>query len=203
MKNVIKHSKKGILMVTLFATMLSFANEVSFYSIKNDAGRTSLTLNHVKEGNLLSIKDNKGVILFKEFMEKTGTYKKGFDLTALPNGSYIFELDKDMEITIIPFTVMSKSVLFNKELEKTIFKPYANIKGNVVYVTKLSLNKEPLKIDIYFTGSSYLNGSEKVYSEKIEDKINIERVFELKGLEEGSYRMVFHSEGRVFTKIIN
>ena len=35
MKNVIKNTKKGILMVTMFAALLSFANEPSFYSIKN------------------------------------------------------------------------------------------------------------------------------------------------------------------------
>ena len=59
MKNVIKHSKKGILMVSMLATLLSFANEeVPFYSIKNEANRTALTLNNVKEGDLLFIKDN-------------------------------------------------------------------------------------------------------------------------------------------------
>ena len=61
-------------MVTMFATLLSFANEASFYSIKNDAKRTSLTLDNVKQGNLLSIKDNNGIILYKEIIQKSGTY---------------------------------------------------------------------------------------------------------------------------------
>ena len=96
MKNAVKHSKKGILMVTLFATLLSFANDASFYTISTDAKRTALTLRDVKEGNLLSIKDNNGVVLYKESIQKTGIYTKGFDLTSLPDGMYVFELDKDL-----------------------------------------------------------------------------------------------------------
>jgi len=100
MKNVINSIKKGFLMATIFATTLSFANEVSLTTIKNDADKTSLTLTDVKQGNLLSIKDENGITLYKESIEKTGIYTKGFDLTALPNGEYSFEIDKDVEISI-------------------------------------------------------------------------------------------------------
>ena len=97
MKNAVKHSKKGILMVTMFATLLSFANDASLFNIKNEAKGISLTLFNVKQGNLLSVKDTNGIILFKEYIQESGTYTKGFDLTALPSGAYIFELDKDLE----------------------------------------------------------------------------------------------------------
>ena len=200
MKNVIKHSKKGFLMVTLFATLLSFANEASFFKIKNDAKRTSLTLSNVKEGNLLSIKDDNGVILYKELIQTTGNYTKGFDLTALPDGSYIFEVDKDLEIKTIPFSVKSNTVLFNKEEEKTIFKPSIKVDDDLVYVTKLALNGESLVIDIYFSNSNYL---ELMHSEKIENVKNIEKVYRLSGIKKGIYKMVFLFEGRKFTKIIN
>lgn len=187
-------------MVTMFATLLSFANEVSFFTIKNDAERTSLTLSNVKEGNLLSIKDDNGMVLYKELIQKTGIYTKGFDLTSLPDGDYLFELDQEVEISIIPFSVDASAVLFHKELEKTIFKPVVRVKEDVAYLTKLSLNEEPLEIKVYFTDT---NISELVYSEKIVNTQNIERVFKLTGLKKGSYKMVFNSEGREFTEIIN
>ncbi|ULC59833.1 hypothetical protein MBM09_02365 [Flaviramulus sp. BrNp1-15] len=198
MRNVIKHSKKGILMVTMFATLLSFANEISFFTVKNDAKRTLISLN-VKEGNLLSIIDDNGVILYKELIQKTGVYTKGFDLTSLPNGEYIFELDKDLEINTIPFTVLSGNVVFNKEEEKLIYKPYIRIKDNLVYVTKLALNKEPLKVDIYFINSS---NTELMHSEEIENTKNIQKIYKLTGSEKGNYRIVLQSEGRTFTKNI-
>ena len=202
MKNVIKNTKKGILMVTMFATLLSFANEVSFYSIKNDANRTSLTLNNVKQGNLLSIIDNNGIILYKELIQKSGSYSKGFDLTTLPDGGYVFELDKDLEINSIPFMVNSNEVTFNKELEKTIFKPYTKVIGNVAIVSKLSLNEEPMKVEIYFNTLDS-TWPELVYSETVKNTTNINKVYRLTGLGKGTYKFVYTTEGRVFTKEIS
>lgn len=201
MKNVIKHSKKGILMVTMFATLLSFANDATLFNIKNEAKRTALTLTNVKQGNLLSIKDNNGVILYKELIQKSGIYTKGFDLTALPNGAYTFELDKDLEISSIPFTVSSNVVVFDKEKEKTIFKPYIRVKNGLVYISKLALKKEPLKIEIYF--SSFDSSiSESLLFETIVGKKTINRIYKLEGLNLGSYKIVLHSEGRKFVTSI-
>jgi len=182
-------------MVTMLATLLSFANEVSF-TIKNDANRTSLTFYDVKEGNLLSIKDDNGIILYKELIEKQGTYTKGFDLTTLPDGIYVFELEKDMKIDTIPFSVESSIVLFDKEKENIIFKPFTRVKGNLVYLTQLALNDETFKVNIY-------SNSTLVYSEKIENTKDIKRVFKLVDLEKGNYKMVCEINDRVFTKFIN
>jgi hypothetical protein len=203
MKNAIKNTKKGILMATMFAALLSFANETPFHTIKKDAERTSLTLTDVKQGNLLSIKDENGIVLYKELIEKSGMYSKEFDLTTLPDGAYIFELDKDLEINTIPFSVNSNEVTFKKELEKTIFKPYARVKGDVVYVTKLALNKEPFKVSIYFTSFDGLySESELMYSENIQNTKLINRVYRLASLDKGNYKIVFKTDGRVFTEDI-
>ena len=203
MKNVLNNSKKGILMVTLFATLLSFANDAPIFNIKNDAEKTSLTLKNVKQGNLLSIKDNNGVVLYKELIKESGIYTKGFDLTQLPNGGYIFELDKDVEIQTIPFTVLVKNVTFHKEMEATIFKPVTRIKGDVVYVSRLSLNKAPMEIAIYFTNNdSAFSTPELIYSETVENTQNTNRIFKLTGKNNGTYKLVFTTEGRVFTKEI-
>ncbi|MEN3323899.1 hypothetical protein VP395_09180 [Mariniflexile soesokkakense] len=204
MKNVLNNSKKGILMVTMFVTLLSFANEVSLFKIENDAERTSLTLNNVKQGNLLSIKDDNGIILYKELILQSGIYTKGFDLTSLPNGGYIFELDKDVEIQTIPFTVLSNTVTFKKEMETTIFKPVTRVKGDVVYVSRLSLNKAPMEIAIYFINTeSVFSKPELMYSEKIKDTENANRIYKLTGKNKGNYKIVFTTEGRIFTKEIN
>ena len=190
-------------MVTLFATLLSFANEASFITIKNDAKSTSLTLENVKKGNLLSIKDNHGIILYKEQIEKTGNYTKGFDLTTLPNGSYLFELDGDVKIKTIPFTVKFSKVFFNEDLELTSFKPIIRVKNELVLISKLALKEEPLKIDIYFKSLDNSYASTAIYSETIKDTKKIERVFKLASLEKGTYKTVIKSEGREFTKYIN
>lgn len=199
MKNVIKHLKKGILLVTMLTTIYSFANESSFYSIKNDTKKTSLTLNNVKKGNILSIIDINGIILYKEVIENSGIYSKGFDLTYLPDGFYTFELDKDLEIKTIPFTVNYNNVVFNKKEEKTIFKPYTRVKDDFVYISKLALNNDPLKIEIYFLNDY---DYELVYTEKVINTKNIEKTYKLTGLKKGDYKIVIETEGKTFTKNI-
>jgi hypothetical protein len=200
MKKVIEHTKKGILMVAMVAASLSFANEgTPFFEIKNDSKRTSLTLANVKEGNQLSIKDNNGIVLYKELIQKSGIYTKGFDLTALPNGAYIFELDGDVEIKTIPFTVDSNSVVFNKAMEKSIFKPVIRVKGDLVFISKLTLNNEPLKINVYYDKAG---NSELMLSETIKNPKCIERVYKLTGLKGGNYTLVFSTEGREFVNKI-
>ena len=203
MKNVIKHSKKGILMVTMFATLLSSANEASVFNVKTRANRTSLTLMDVKEGNLLSIKDNDGIVLYKEFMQQSGIYTKGFDLTSLPDGLYIFELEKDFEIKSIPFTVKSSNVVFSKEEEKITFKPFIQVKNDLLYISQLALNEEPFKIDIYFSSFNDPYNLELMHSEKVEDTKNIQKVFRLSGLYKGIYKLVMHTNKKEYTKFIN
>ncbi|MCB4807403.1 hypothetical protein LG651_04000 [Tamlana sp. 62-3] len=197
MKNVIKNTKKGFLMVTMFATLLSFATEPANLIIVKDAKKTILTLDSVKEGNLLTIIDANGVVLYKEVIAKTGNYQKAFDLTALPDGEYVFELEKDLEIDTMPFTVTDNQVVFHKASEKITYKPFLRVENGVVFVSKLSLNKSPLKVEIYYGEDSNL-----VFSESIENTKNIQKAYKLSGLGEGSYKFVFTTEGKTFTEQI-
>lgn len=202
MKKAIAITKKGILMVAMLVASLSFANEgTPFFRLSNTAKKTALTLENVKQGNTLYIKDNYGVKLYEEIIHKNGLFSKGFDLTALPNGDYHFELDTDVQIKVIPFTVESNSVEVKSKLTKVIFKPTVKVKGNLVFVSKLALNGEPLDIEVYYEKA---NGSELVLTETIKDTQNIERVYRLTDdLKTGDYKIVFHTNGREFTEIIN
>ncbi|TNJ47252.1 hypothetical protein KFZ70_04320 [Tamlana fucoidanivorans] len=199
MKKVIKHSKKGFLMVTLFATLLSFANDASKFKITFEAKRTPLTLYNIKKGNVLSIKDENGLLLYKELLQQSGIYSKGFDLTSLPNGTYMFELEKDFEIKLIPFYVKSNTVTFQKKLEETIFKPAFRVEGDMVYMSKLNLNRKPLKINFYFLDG---NHSELMYSKTLKNQQLIEKAFKLEGLSLGTYKIEVISADHTFEKHI-
>ncbi|WP_238320888.1 hypothetical protein, partial [Neotamlana nanhaiensis] len=191
--------KKGFLMVTMFATMLSFANESTFLTVARDAKKTVLTLNSVKEGNLLTIIDANGVVLYKEEIKEAGNYQKAFDLSSLPDGNYIFELEKDLEVDTIPFTVNSSEVAFDRAHEKVTYKPYARVEDGVVYVSKLSLNESPLKVDIYYGNSVEAN---LVYSETIKHTKNIQKAYKLNGFAKGNYRIVFKTDGKIYSQNI-
>jgi hypothetical protein len=192
MKTVIENTKKGILMVAMLVASLSFASEgTPFFSISNKAKKTALTLENVKEGNTLYIKDHYGAKIYEEIILVNGFFSKGYDLTALPNGDYHFELDTDVHVKLIPFTVESNSIKVKFE----------KVKGDLVFVSKLALNDEPLKVDVYYEKA---NSSELVLTETIKGTKSIERVYKLTDdLRNGDYKIVFNTSGREFTKFIH
>ncbi|MCL5127022.1 hypothetical protein [Algibacter sp. L4_22] len=196
MKNVIKHSKKILFAVAMLTVLVGNAKDKSS-ALKKGLIKTALTIDNVKEGNLLSIKDQNGLTLYKELIVESGTYRKGFDLTALPDGDYFFEVDKDIEIKTIPFTVKSNKVVFKKDEEVTVFKPFVREKDGFVYISKLAPNYASLKISIY---GNYNNDYQLLYSDKFENLQTIEKAYKL---ETGSYKIVLNSDNNEYTKFIN
>jgi hypothetical protein len=195
MNNLNKTIKNSILTGTLCTVMLCNATEISSSVLKDDNGKTAITLNNVKVGNLLSIKDFNGTTLYTESIKTSGMYRKGFDLTSLPNGDYFFEVEKDLEIKTIPFMVSRKKVFFGDET--TTFKPYIKQKGDVIYISKFAPNLEALTISIYADNNS---GYELLYTDRIKGLQSIEKAYKLN---KGNYKIVFSSDNKEFTKFIN
>ncbi|QQY83142.1 hypothetical protein JJL45_03875 [Tamlana sp. s12] len=201
MKNIITNTKKGFLLVALCVSMVSFANENSFYNVTIEANKTTLTINNVKEGSLLSLKDALGHVIASETIKTSGKYTREFDLSFLANGDYMFEVDKDLEIKEIPFAVKSGVALFNKNEEKVIYKPFIRVSGDMVFVSKLAIDGEPLDVEIIFTPKNSGNSS-VVVSETIKNKDKIERVYQLSGAKKGEYQVILYTAGRKFEKKI-
>ncbi|MDA7558943.1 hypothetical protein N8768_07260 [Flavobacteriaceae bacterium] len=191
MKKVFKKSLLFIIMINL---MVTYAHS-KVHKNESDERQTSINFDRVKKGQKLIIKSKEGTIIYKELLDKSGTYRKEFDLTSLPNGHYYFELDKDLEIQIIPFNVQNTKVNFKKENAQSIFKPIVTTRENVVSINKLSLNLEPLEINIYYNSGN----NELIHTEKIKDKNNIQRVYRLLKSENGKYKIVCTTQGRTFT----
>lgn len=185
-------------MVTMMAALASFANTKEELTFKDDIKKTALILNNVKSGDLLTIKDYNGLILYKELISTAGVYKKGFDLSALPDGDYFFEVDKFIEIKTIPFTVKSNRTVFHKEKESSVFKPYIKHKDGSVLITKLAPKLEPLKIKIY---ADYNSEYTLIFSDVVENTKTIEKAYKL---EKGKdYKIEISSDSRTYTKFIN
>lgn len=194
MKNILK---KSLVLVVLFSTFLANAN--SSLKIYNDDTKTTITVNNVKQGNELFVKDTQGITLYSETIKNSGDYIKSFNLTKLPDGDYFFEIDKRLEVKIMHFTVLESVVSFEKDNETIVFKPLVTSDENLVSVSKLSLNKQPLEINIYFEN----NGSELIYSETIENTQEIKRTYSLNKAVKGNYRIVTKTEGRTFVDYIS
>lgn len=107
MKNLIKTS---LVIVVMFTTLLSNANDTIILRNLNDKTTTTLTLLDVEQGNRLLIKDVDGVVLYQEKIQNSGTFTKGFNLTTLPKGKYYFEVRNSLEVKKMPFKVNRKLV---------------------------------------------------------------------------------------------
>ena len=191
-----KLTKKNLIILLMLVSFLSYANDER-ESFKEKEKVTNLNFKNVKLGSMLTIKDNKGLVLYKESIVKSGQYSKGFDLTALPNGDYYFELDTDFEIVVIPFDVVSNQVNFRKDEKSTIFKPFVRVKDNMVYVSRVSYIESPLEYKIYYSKNNDL-----VLSEKFENEKQVNKIYDFSGSKEGDYLFVFKFEGRRYSKKI-
>ena len=195
-----KAIQKHLLLVAVLVTMVNYASNVSPLNEDENIKKTVLTLNNVKEGQQLLIKDVNQIILYKEKISNSGDYRKGFDLTALPDGDYYFELNKDVVIEVIPFVVNNNVVTFNKVKKIQIFKPFVSLKENTVLVSSLSLNAEPVELSIYFEIEGTM---ELIYKESISNTVNIQKAYKLDATKEGSYRVLFKTKDRTFSNNIN
>ncbi|WP_290700427.1 hypothetical protein [Lacinutrix sp.] len=193
-----KAIQKHLLLVAVLVTMVNYASNVS--PLNEYIKKTVLTLNNVKEGQRLLIKDINQVILYKEKITKSGDYRKGFDLTELPNGDYYFELDKNIEIEVIPFTVIYNVVTFNNENKVKIFKPFVSAKDNTVVVSTLSLESNPVELSIYYENDGVM---ELIHNETVTNLINIQKAYVLDDSKKGTYLFSITTEKRTFTNYIN
>jgi len=196
MKTAIK--KSLVLVALLAAVTVSYGNEISGNMNNGKGITTNVTFDNVKKGSILSIKDMNGLVLYKETIKKDGQYAKGFDLTSLPNGNYYFELNKDVEINVVPFKVDASVVTFDKAANERIFKPVAfKSKDNKVYVSKLSLEDEHLEVKILSEDNTVL------YIETIEKNgIILGKVYDFSKSRSGNYTIVMKTKERRFVENI-
>jgi len=196
MKKIIR---KGVILIALLSAMVTSANRDSYTSFVKEIDKTLITLDNVKVGQELFIKNIKGSVIHQESIQISGSFKKEFDLASMPDGLYFIELNKDVEIKIIPFAVNFYNAVILGEKETTIFKPVVRLKDNFIFIAKLSLNQEPVEIKLYYDSNESHSGMyELLNTETIENTATIHRVYKLDKYEKGNYKVVLKTEGRTF-----
>ncbi|WP_066223198.1 hypothetical protein [Formosa haliotis] len=190
------------LLATITSIASSFSSNLSFSFDEGKNKEITLTLNDVKEGQVLSVKDIDGFVLYKKAFEKTdNNASHKFDFTDLPNGTYYFEHEKAYQTKVIPFKVHFGDVTFDEANVKTIYKPVVRVKDNNIYFSKLELNKEDVEVRIYFEEDQG-NHYKLVHTETISDALKAERVFSLSKKHTGNYKIVTVSNDKEYIEYI-
>jgi len=195
MKTAIR--KSLVLVAIILTATVSYGNEISGNTNNGKSARTNVTFKDVKKGTVLSIKDKNGLILFKESIQQNGDYSKGFDLTSLPDGDYYFELNKEVEIKVVPFKVTASLVEFDKTAEVSFFKPVVFVNRTNVHVSKMAIGNDIIEVEILSS-----NG-DTVHKEKIEKEGYIlGQIYDFSTSQKGVYTIVMKTNGRRFVENI-
>ena len=184
--------KKTMVLILMFATLISSAIENSKSNKLVSVKRVKVEFRNVKKGQTFIIRNENKNIVHKQKIVKLGTFSKVFDLTNLKDGIYTSEVEKDFEISIKKFSVSNGYVTFIKEKSKKIFKPLIRLKGDLLLISKVSF-KEPLNIVLYYEENT-------IVDEQFEGKDIINRIYKLSKAKKGAYRVVVNSDNRLFTK---
>jgi len=187
-----KKMKKQIITIALLInSLIGYSNaEINNYLVDNSK-KVTVEFRNVKKGHLLSIKDNKGVTIYSEVISENGHLAKILDVNYLEQGTYYVELDKDFEIVIKPFKIKENIVIFEENEEKTIFKPVIRNQENMIFISKIALDNEPMQVVIYYN-------DEVIFSETIQTETILNRIYRLEKEIKGNYKVVFYNNNRSF-----
>jgi len=194
MKNL---ARKSLVVFGLMTMLSSFANEKVVTLKEKETNVTHMRFENVLRGSSLSIVDQYGLVLYNEAIKQNGDYSKGFDLTTLPDGDYFFELNSEFKIVVRPFNVHSNEVVFDKNLEESIYKPMLRTKDDLVFVSRIDMENTALSYKIY-----YEDNYELVDAVSFEEFEKVEKVYDFSNSERGTYIFVFQFDGRKYTKAI-
>jgi hypothetical protein len=179
----------------MFGTLIGHANEndTRFSLLKER--KIKVEFKTVKKGELISIKNEKGAIIYSGEIKKSGSFARIFDLSSLKEGNYTTELEKDFEIIIKSFSVLKGDITFGKE--KTIFKPVIRNEKDLILISKLSFEKKTVKINLYYN-------NDLIFSETVTNSDTLlKRVYKLSKKEKGNYSVVMHCDDKNYTKNFN
>jgi len=189
MKTIIK---KYLVAVTFLLSLVSYSTEKNISSTI-EGRKVKVEFTGVKKGQVLFIKNANSIVIYSDIIEMSGNYARTFDLTVLENGVYTAELDKKFETIIKPFLVQNRQVTFLPEENKTIFKPVIRIQDNLILISKMSLENQPIKIRLYYKG-------EVIYTEIAKDTKILNRALRLLKNKKGNYTVSINADNKNYSE---
>ena len=145
---------------------------------------------------LIFIKNTTGKIIYEKPVNIQNNNIQDIDFSYLKNGYYTLEINKDFQIEIKPFTVISGKAIFHPKAEKTVFKPVIRSNKNKILISKLNFEAYPMKVAIYYE-------DEIILSDIIEGEKLIKRIYTLHKNKKGDYKIVAKVNDRIYTRKIS
>jgi hypothetical protein len=193
MKTAIKKMVLAVMVITLVS-----ANAIAFEdSLKiNEEKSFDLVISEVSKKTQITLKDKRNNVLYSQTIESGDSFSKSFNLELLPEGEYVVEIEDEIKLKSLSLNVTEEGVVETSTAHKEHFKPVVSGKGQVVYVTQFSPDRDPLYIAIY----DFQN--ELIHEEILNGEMNLGKKFDFSKSLAGPYRFFLESNGQTYDELV-
>jgi hypothetical protein len=181
------------MMVLAVGYAYAFSPNVKFVGDK----KLAIKLDNVSENTKLSIKDVNGYTLYSDEVEKSDKlFSRTFNLSDLPIGDYVVEIEGDVRIYTFKVVVAEDKVSSLVADGKVAFKPLAYERNNRVYVLKNNPELSPMSVTIYN------RDGEVVFTETLEAKERLGRIYDFSKIS-GDYKIEMSSNEKTYIQTVS
>lgn len=190
MKSVIKTTVLTLLLVIGYNVQA--AKDFNVAVAKDQILRVEL--NEVQEGDLLTLLDVEGKVLYKEANLNTN-FQKSLSLVYVPNGTYFLNLEGINTIFAREIVKKGNKVEVKKN-SKIIFKPIYKQTDKILKVSYTNPNKETVKVFVYDAAGNIVSAL------KNEDLV-MKKTFDFSAVPAGDYILAMFVGDRSYYKPVN
>ena len=193
-----KNLKINISIISLLL-LINFVNADHLIDLRILSSNNSsfiIQLSDIKYDTKCLLKNQQGVILYKEDIARAQIFQRSLNLIELPDGTYELQIEDDYKTETTSLTKSNGKVMAANQIKITTFKPQIVLKDTQLNVSLLALNNEKLTVSI-------LDENQNIISEKkLSGSVNLGQSYDLSQLNAGDYTIQLYTNGKVYDKLI-
>jgi len=169
MKNLLKIS---LIAATMFTASATYANDgVYTLNVKSDDAKTIRFSIDEASDVTLSIRELNNQLLFEEAIHSSGAASKSYDLSALPNGEYLLNVESDTKLTTYTIVIANNKAVVSAPKITELLKPVFTQDKSMLTLSLDNLDKGPIEVQIL---NEY---NDELYNETFTDKSKVVKKF--------------------------
>lgn len=192
MKKNLKTVSALVMMVIAFSATANGNVDITVTSHKV----FELSISNPELETRLLLRNDKNEIIYDSSLSEKTSFRKKFDMTLCPEGSYRLELIDNTKSHVIPLQIINQKLDVLTKQGKTYFMPTLFQKGNEVRVNMLALNNESLSISVVD------NNDKEIFNDRIANKNNLGRIYDFSKLKAGEYDVLLSSNKNFLRKTV-
>jgi len=193
-----KNLKINISIISLLL-LINFVNADHLIDLRILSSNNSsfiIQLSDIKYDTKCLLKNQQGVILYKEDIARAQIFQRSLNLIELPDGTYELQIEDDYKTETTSLTKRNGKVMATNQIKITTFKPQIVLKDTQLNVSLLALNNEKLTVSILDENQNI------ILEKKLSGSVNLGQSYDLSQLNAGDYTIQLYTNGKVYDKLI-